>query len=121
MPPPEIANTVTAAQQANVSAATTLLSELLTERIEEQTGRLFGINRFQIDPLLVGRGGDPTARLTVGRRITKDLSVTFSTNLATAEEQIILIEYRLRNNLSIIGVRDQRGNFGFDVRVTKRF
>ncbi len=121
LPPPEIANTVTAAQQANVSAATTLLSELLTERIEEQTGRLFGINRFQIDPLLVGRGGDPTARLTVGRRITKDLSVTFSTNLATAEEQIILIEYRLRNNLSIIGVRDQRGNFGFDVRVTKRF
>lgn len=121
LPPPEIANTVTAAQQANVSAATTLLSELLTERIEEQTGRLFGINRFQIDPLLVGRGGDPTARLTVGRRITKDLSVTFSTNLATAEEQIILIEYRLRNNLSIIGIRDQQGNFGFDVRVTKRF
>ncbi len=121
LPPPEIANTTTAAQQANVSAATTLLSELLTERIEEQTGRLFGINRFQIDPLLVGRGGDPTARLTVGRRITKDLSVTFSTNLATAEEQIILIEYRLRSNLSIIGIRDQRGNFGFDVRVTKRF
>lgn len=121
LPPPDIANTTTAAQQANVSAATTLLSELLTERIEEQTGRLFGINRFQIDPLLVGRGGDPTARLTVGRRITKDLSVTFSTNLATAEEQIILIEYRLRNNLSIIGLRDQQGNFGFDVRVTKRF
>ncbi|MCS7078521.1 MAG: translocation/assembly module TamB domain-containing protein [Chloracidobacterium sp.] len=121
LPPPNIANTPTAAQQANVSAATTLLSELLTERIEEQTGRLFGINRFQIDPLLVGRGGDPTARLTVGRRITKDLSVTFSTNLATAEEQIILIEYRLRNNLSIIGLRDQRGNFGFDVRITKRF
>ncbi len=121
LPPPEIANTMTAAQQANISAATTLLSELLTERIEEQTGRLFGINRFQIDPLLVGRGGDPTARLTVGRRITKDLTVTFSTNLATAEEQIILIEYRLRNNLSIIGLRDQQGNFGFDVRVTKRF
>ncbi|MFQ3588810.1 MAG: translocation/assembly module TamB domain-containing protein [Chloracidobacterium sp.] len=121
LPPPDIANTTTAAQQANVSAATTLLSELLTERIEEQTGRLFGINRFQIDPLLVGRGGDPTARLTVGRRITKDLSVTFSTNLATAEEQIILIEYRLRSNLSIIGLRDQQGNFGFDVRVTKRF
>ncbi|OYT71542.1 MAG: hypothetical protein CFK52_07870 [Chloracidobacterium sp. CP2_5A] len=121
LPPPDIANTATAAQRANVSAATTLLSELLTERIEEQTGRLFGINQFQIDPLLVGRGGDPTARLTVGRRITKDLSVTFSTNLATAEEQIILIEYRLRNNLSIIGLRDQRGNFGFDVRVTKRF
>ncbi len=121
LPPPDIANTTTAAQQANVSAATTLLSELLTERIEEQTGRLFGINRFQIDPLLVGRGGDPTARLTVGRRITNDLSVTFSTNLATAEEQIILIEYRLRNNLSIIGLRDQLGNFGFDVRVTKRF
>ncbi|MGQ9896998.1 MAG: translocation/assembly module TamB domain-containing protein [Acidobacteriota bacterium] len=121
LPPPSLANTSTVAQQTNASAATTLLSGLLTERIEEQTGRLFGINQFQIDPLLVGRGGEPTARLTVGRRITKNLSVTFSTNLATAEEQLILIEYRLRNNLSIIGIRDQRGNFGFDVRVTKRF
>jgi translocation and assembly module TamB len=119
--PPAGLTTPVVNQQVGVSAATTLLSELLTERIEEQTGRLFGINRFQIDPLLVGRGNDPTARLTVGRRITKDLSITFSTNLATAQEQVILIEYRLRNDLSVIGIRDQRGNFGFDVRFTKRF
>ncbi len=119
--PPAGLTTPVVNQQVGVSAATTLLSELLTERIEEQTGRLFGINRFQIDPLLVGRGNDPTARLTVGRRITKDLSITFSTNLATAQEQVILIEYRLRNDLSVVGIRDQRGNVGFDIRFTKRF
>jgi translocation and assembly module TamB len=115
------ANLPATGQQAGVSAATTLISQLLTERIEQQTGRLFGINRFQIDPLIAGQGSDPTARLTIGRRITRDLSITYSLNVATAQEQIVLVEYRLKNNISLVGVRSQDGRFGFDLRFTKRF
>ncbi|HNG91168.1 MAG TPA: translocation/assembly module TamB domain-containing protein [Acidobacteriota bacterium] len=107
--------------QTGVSAASSLVAELFSERVEERTNKIFGINRFQIDPLLVGRGNDPTARVTIGRRITKDLSITYSTNLATTQEQIILVEYRLSPTVSVIGIRDQRGNFGVDVRFTKRF
>ncbi|MBX7220420.1 MAG: translocation/assembly module TamB [Blastocatellia bacterium] len=121
LPPAGQQDDPTVATQTGVSAASSILAELLSERVEERTNRLFGLNRFQIDPLLVGRGNDPTARLTIGRRITKDLSVTYSTNVATAQEQVILVEYRLTNNVSVVGIRDQKGNLGFDVRYTKRF
>jgi translocation and assembly module TamB len=41
----------------------------------EGDGQMFGLNRFEIDPLIAGRGGaSPTARLTVGRQINRNLS-----------------------------------------------
>lgn len=104
-----------------VGTAANLLFSELTHRAEEFTGKLFGINRFQLDPYVVGRGSDPTARITVGRQVTRDLSILYSTNLSSAQEQVIIIEYRLSNRFSLVGVRDQDGNFSFDVRVRKRF
>ena len=100
----------------------TLLAQPLSSRIGSNvTGRLFGLNRFAIDPLVSGRGTDPTARVTVGRRITKDLSITFSTNLASNQDQVVLIEYRATDRLSFVASRAEDGAFGLDVRLRKRF
>lgn len=118
---PDTADRTQFQSQANVGAASSLLSETLTRGIERQTDRLFGLNRFQLDPLLVGRGTDPTARVTVGRRVTKDLTITYSTNVSSTEEQVILVEFRLSDRISLVGLRDERGKFGFDVRFRKRF
>jgi translocation and assembly module TamB len=82
---------------------------------------LFGLNRFSVDPLLIGRGTDPTARVTIGRRVTKDLSITYSTNLASNQDQIILIEYQASDRLSFVASRAQDGTFGLDVRLRRRF
>ena len=106
-------------QAANLS---TLLTQPLSSRIGSNvTGRLFGLNRFSIDPLVTGRGTDPTARITVGRRVTRDLSITYSTNLASNQDQLILIEYRASDRLSFVASRAQDGSFGLDVRLRKRF
>jgi translocation and assembly module TamB len=107
--------------QAGVGTATSLLTESLTRRVEQRTSRLFGINRLQVDPLIVGRGNDPTARVTVGRQITKDLSVTYSTNITQSSQSVFLVEYRLSDRFSFVGVRDQEGRIGFELRVRKRF
>ena len=106
-------------QAANLS---TLLTQPLSSRIGSNvTGRLFGLNRFAIDPLVTGRGTDPTARVTVGRRITRDLSITYSTNLASNQDQVILVEYRATDRLSFVASRADDGSFGFDIRLRKRF
>ncbi|MBL8148500.1 MAG: translocation/assembly module TamB [Blastocatellia bacterium] len=102
-------------------AAVSILTGTLSEQIEQRTGKLFGLNRFQVDPLLAGRGANPTARITLGRRVTKDLSVTYSADLTTGREQVVVIEYRLNRNVSLVGVREQDGTYGFDVRFRKRF
>lgn len=106
---------------AGVGTAANLLLSELTHRAEEFTGKFFGINRFQLDPLVLGRGSDPTARITIGRQVTRDLSILYSTNLSSAQEQVIIVEYRLSNRFSLVGVRDQDGNFSFDLRIRKRF
>ncbi|MCW5969587.1 MAG: translocation/assembly module TamB [Blastocatellales bacterium] len=108
--------------QTQAQNLSTLLAQPLSSRIGSNvTGRLFGLNRFAIDPLVTGRGTDPTARITVGRRVTKDLSITYSTNLASNQDQVILIEYRASDRLSFVASRAQDGAFGLDVRLRKRF
>ncbi len=106
-------------QPANLS---TILAQPLSSRIEANvTGRLFGLNRFSIDPTIAAPGTDPSARVTVGRRITRDFSITYSTNLASNQDQVVLIEYRASDRLSFVASRAQDGAFGIDVRLRKRF
>ncbi|MBI4850384.1 MAG: translocation/assembly module TamB [Acidobacteria bacterium] len=107
--------------QTRLSPALGLLSETLSQKVEQSTDKLFGLNRFQIDPLIAGRGTNPTARITLGRRITKNLSLTYSTNITTGQEQIVVVEYQVNRNISIIGTREQDGTYGFDIRFRKRF
>ena len=113
-----------AAGQTGLGLAQTLLSATLSEQLQRQTQRIFGLNRFSIDPLIAGRGADPTARVTVGQRITKDFTVTYSQNLTAGPEgleRVALVEYRLTNKFSIVGIRDETGSIGFNIRVRKRF
>jgi len=116
---------VAAVTQTGLGLAQSLLSASLSEQLERGTQRLFGTgSRFSIDPLLIGRGSDPTARVTFGQRLTKDLTVTYSQNLTSGPsgiERVILVEYRLSNRFSVVGYRNERGELGFDVRLRKRF
>jgi translocation and assembly module TamB len=117
-------STVASLGQTGLGLAQSILSASLSEQLERRTQRLFGLSRFSIDPLLVGRGNDPTARITVGQRITKDLTVTYSQNLTSGPsgiDRVVLVEYRLSNRFSVVGIRNERGELGFDIRLRKRF
>lgn len=116
--------TAAAATQSGQGLAYSLLSASFSEALRKQRQRIFGLRGFTIDPLIVGRGNDPTARLTISQRVTKEFTITYSTNLTSGpsgEEQIVLVEYRLSNRFSVVGFRNDRGNLGFDVRLRKRF
>jgi len=117
-------STTAAVRQTGLGLAQSILSASLSEQLTKGTQRLFGLSRFSIDPLLVGRGTDPTARITIGQRITKDLTVTYSQNLTSGVsglDQVVLIEYRLSNRYSIVGSRNENGDLAFDFRLHKRF
>jgi translocation and assembly module TamB len=117
-------STIAASSQSGLGLAQSILSASLSEQLERGTQRLFGLSRFSIDPLLVGRSNDPTARITVGQRITKDLTVTYSQNLTSGPsgiERVVLVEYRISNRLSVVGFRNERDEIGFDVRLRRKF
>lgn len=118
--------------QTGFGTATSLLTDtLINAPVQRATDRLFGLNRFEIDPLLTGRGGaSPTARLTVGRQINRNLSLTYSTNLTTDRNQVVLLEYRVSDRLSFVAryeqapvntIRAEDDNFSVEIRFRKRF
>jgi hypothetical protein len=106
-------------QMAGVSAAS-VLSENLTGVIGKRVQRIFGLESFRVDPFLAGAENDPTARITISERLSKDLVVTFSRNLTTSREQIVVIEYDVGKDLSMVATRDENGKFGLDFRFRKR-
>jgi translocation and assembly module TamB len=118
--------------QTGLGTATSLLTDaIINAPVQRATDKLFGLNRFEIDPLIAGRGGSsPTARLTVGRQINRNLSLTYSTNVTTDQNQVIALEYRVSDRLSFVAqyqqgalntLRTQNNNFSFEIRFRKRF
>ena len=129
----EVANlTQTQARQSQaqlaVAGAATLAAGRLSETmgLEREAERLFGLNRFSIDPsLLRGAGTTPTARVTVGKRLTPDVNVLYSQDLRGTEERILAVEYTLTDRLSLLLTRTDPGTaktgvekgWAFDVRI----
>ena len=53
--------------------------------------------------------------------MTRDLTLTYVTNTASSQYKIIQFEYVVGENLSLIGIRDQNGIFGVELRHRQRF
>jgi autotransporter translocation and assembly factor TamB len=113
---------LTQAQTDQARLAATGAASLAAGRISEGVGlergaeRLFGLNRFSIDPSVV-KGGVTNPRLTVGKRITSDLSVLYTVDLRGTEERILTVEYTLSDRFSLLLTREDPGGFGVDVRL----
>ena len=104
---------------AGLSAAG-LLSEGVTGGLSRQVERVFGFQNFRVDPFLAGADNDPTARVTITRRISKDLVVTYSRNLSQSQEQIVILEFDITKNLSIVATQDENGGYGLDFQFRRR-
>lgn len=118
------------AQTGIRTAAELLTDSVINNPARRATDKLFGLNVFEIDPIISGQQLNASARLTVGRQINNNLRVTYSTNLSQDQNQVIALEYRVSNKLSFVAQYEQRSltnvtrtrdNFSFEVRFKKRF
>jgi translocation and assembly module TamB len=98
-----------------------LLSFTLTEGAQRRAEKLFSLDRFRIDPFLLGSSAEMTARLTIGKKISKDFYVYYSTNLTRQTEEIVRLEWDLSSGFSIVGTRNEIGRLSFDVKLRRRF
>ena len=103
-------------------AAAGVVSAPLTSAVEQT----FGLDTVQVTPNI---GYDayqrlsPTARLTVGKRISNKIYLTYSRSLNTpgGADQVILLEYDQNDRLSWILSRNEDGTYALDVRVRHVF
>jgi translocation and assembly module TamB len=62
-----------------------------------------------------------TARLTVGKKISRNIMLLYSTNLTTQREEIVRLEWEFSEIFSLVGMRNERGRISFDAKVRMRF
>lgn len=102
--------------------ATSFVTGKMQDVVEERLRTITGLDRFQIDPYVSKKTGTVGPRVTVSKRLLGDkVFVTYSSSVGTVEEQIIKLEYLLTKKVSLIGIRDERGIVGGDVKFRFEF
>jgi translocation and assembly module TamB len=103
--------------------ATALLSEAISTGLGGRIEHLFGISHFRVDPFLAGTAteSNASARVTIEQQVTRDLTITYSSNAASDQQQLIQIEYHVKRDLSVVFLRDINGTYGLDIKFVKHF
>jgi translocation and assembly module TamB len=83
--------------------------------------RFFGASHVKIDPTVGYTDNLPQARLTLEQQVSKEITVTYVTNLNHTQEQMVQFEYDFSAHWSFIAVRQDNGLFGIDFQYRKRF
>jgi translocation and assembly module TamB len=104
-----------------VEAGGGLISQAITAQLSSRLQRFFGASRVRIDPTITGVDYLPQARLTVEQQVSKDITMTYITNLNRTQEQIVQIEWDFGRQWSAVAVREANGLFGIDFQYRKRF
>jgi translocation and assembly module TamB len=92
--------------------------------------RTFGVDTFQLTPFLTDVNSttqssrlNPTARLTIGKRISDRVFLTFSRSLASSiNDQIILLEYEASDRVSwMLSRNEDSQTYALEFRVRHAF
>lgn len=103
-------------EESSLSAASFLYGQAASA-IGERVSNLFGLDKFRVDPLL-GTSGDnlSAARVTVGKRLSRRLSVTYSVDPSSTESQRLQVEWRLGEGLVLVLTQNGDNTYSADAR-----
>ena len=126
LPPVDVINLLARGQTTEEAApgnmnANSVLAQGLAGQVSSRVQKLGGISSLQIDPTLGGNGTNPTARVAVQQRVTKNFIFTFSTDVSNAEGQVVQGEYQISKRWSVSASRDQYGGFAVNGKFHKSF
>ena len=109
---------------ANASAfgeAGGILGQAVSQQLSNRLQRFFGASRVKIDPTLTGIDNLPSARLTLEQQVSRDITLTYITNLNRTQEQIVRVQWDLNRQWSAVAVRNSNGLFGVDIQFRQSF
>ena len=114
-------------QDLIAARAARLLASPISQNVSRVAEQALGVDSVQITPSLVNIGQQssrlsPGARLTIGKRISERLYLTFA-QLLTSEQrdQLILLEFTQNDRLSWIVSQNEDDTYAIDVRVRHVF
>ena len=108
-------------ERSSTLSTASLLSFQIADQAKKRGQGLFTLDRFRVDPFVTGSSAEMTARLTLGKKLSKNVLLMYSTNLAAQRDEIYRLEWDVRPDVSFIGLRDEFGRISFSLRYRKRF
>ena len=111
------ANPATPANQE----AEALVASQVSSQVSSRVSKIAGISQLSINPVLAGSSsqGPPGASITIQQRVTGNLFVTFSTNVASTQSQTIQGQYQVSPRVAVSATRDPNGGFAVDTLIKK--
>ena len=100
--------------------AETLLYGQAASLVSARVGKLFGIDRLKVDPLV---GGDSisAARVTIGKRLSSSVYLTYSVDPSSTAQQVLQVEWKLSEDLTLVLTQNGDESYAVDARWEKRF
>ena len=122
----DIINLVARGKTTQESAASSqstdsMIASQAASQLSSSVQKLAGISSLQIDPTLGGNNRNPSARVAIQQRVTKDLLFTFSTDVSQPGSETLQGEYQLNKRWSVSLQRDQLGGVSVDGKYHTRF
>jgi len=88
----------------------------------------FGVDTFQITPMLndpyqqsTTLNFNPTARITIGKRISDRIFLTYARSISSEIDQIILLEFDSTESLSWVLSQNEDRTYALEVRKRHAF
>jgi translocation and assembly module TamB len=117
LPPVDVINLIARGQTTTEGAPASFgASQVLAAglgQVGSQVSKLTGIAGLQIDPL-IGGNANPSARIGIQKRVTKDFTFSFSTDVSQPQSEIVQGVYQFTKRWSVSVVRNESGGFSVD-------
>jgi hypothetical protein len=109
--------------------ATRALTGALSQEVGRVVEQTFGVDTFQITPMLsdpyqqsASLNLNPTARVTIGKRISDRIFLTYARSLSSSQrDQIILLEFDESESLSWVLSQNEDRTYALEVRKRHAF
>ena len=110
-------------QEAAASSQSTdsMVASQAASELSGSVQKLAGISSLQIDPTLGSNSQNPSARVAIQQRVTKNLLFTFSTDVSQPGSEIVQGEYQINKRWSVSASRDQLGGVSVDGKYHTKF
>ena len=94
---------------------------LLSSTFGKQIQSTLGIDQLEITPLLLKGETDPTARVSIGKRVGDEVKIIFSQDIGTAQKQTYQVVWDASRQFRIVAESDTDTGLGGEVQYTRRF
>ncbi len=105
---------------ATMQSSSALIASSVKGIINSITPKKFRPDIIRVYPFMNASSSEPSPRIAVGNKISKNLFVIYTFDLTNQNNYMIYGEYTISKNISLIAYRDDNGYYSLEFRIVKR-